>query len=82
MFLVIINLSFFYPICFNLFKIYGDSGIPFLHSKSTCFFEYKNHEDVSICQRVLFMFTKSLKNFGILLSNQDKKKIKKEEACC
>ena len=46
----------------------------FYSLKVHVYFEYKNHEDVSICQRVLFMFTKSLKNFGILLSNQDKKK--------
>ena len=54
----------------------------FYSLKVHVYFEYKNHEDVSICQRVLFMFTKSLKNFGILPRNQDKKKIKKEEACC
>ena len=31
----------------------------------------KNHEDVSICQRVLFTFTQNKKNFGISLSNND-----------
>ena len=45
----------------------------FYSLKVHVYYEYKNHEDVSICQRVLFMFTKSLKNFGILMSNQDEK---------
>ena len=45
----------------------------FYSLKVHVYFEYKNHEDVSICQRVLFMFTKSLKNFRILLTNQDEK---------